>query len=282
MQTRPITAEAVPEAVAILSRGFPKTTEAFWRRGLRRIQRTGSPDDQGSIGVLVEKDGAVVGVLLTLASQRAKQGEAHPVVNFSSWYLEPSARAFAPLMLRQLSRDGETLFTDLTASRAVRRMLPMLGFRAVSSETMMTPTLRVALRGRRGHLLSGRKLLANLGAADRKLVEDHVRLGCLACGLKIDGAVLPLVFLPRKHRRIVPTAQLVYTPSRRAVFDHLPLVAAFLARRGKMFLEMDLHPGDNPEVPHVRKRCGERFVKGPYPDDAIDYAYSELVYLGVR
>lgn len=272
MNISPITPSSFGVAADLLDRGFPEVGDrSFWLRVLNRIERWRPQGAAYPSGFFLEMDAAIKGVVLTPSSRRTGI-QARTVVNFSSWYVEPSARAMAPLMLRKLSSAAEVQFTDLTASPAVARMLPALGFQLMSTQSMVILT---ALLARRSQAVVGAEQVSD---ADRQLVQDHLNLGCLVCGLKTDDAVHPLIFLPRTRRKILPSAQLIYAPSRRAVYDNLPAICAFLLKRGRLFAEIDLEPGRIPSVPHF-KRPASRFVKGGTDPDKIDFAYSEFVYL---
>lgn len=272
MNISPITPSSFGVAADLLDRGFPEVGDRrFWLRVLNRIERWRPQGAAYPSGFFLEIDAAIKGVVLTPSSRRAGIQD-RTVVNFSSWYVEPSARAMAPLMLRKLSSAAEVQFTDLTASPAVARMLPTLGFQLMSTQSMVILT---ALLARRSHAVVSAEQVSD---ADRQLVQDHLNLGCLVCGLKVDDAVHPLIFLPRTRRKILPSAQLIYAPSRRAVYDNLPAICAFLLKRGRLFAEIDLEPGRIPSVPHF-KRPASRFVKGGTDPDKIDFAYSEFVYL---
>jgi len=279
MNISPITPSSFGIAADLLDRGFPDVGgRSFWLRVLNRIEHWRPQGANYPIGFFLEIDAAIKGIVLTPSSRRHRAGiQTQTVVNFSSWYVEPSARAMAPLMLRQLSSPAEVQFTDLTASPAVARMLPALGFQTMSTESMVILTALLARRSQA--VVSAEYVLSHVSGADRKLVQDHLNLGCLVCGLVVGDAVHPLIFLPRTRRKLLPSSQLIYAPSRKAVYNNLPAICAFLLKRSRLFLEIDLEPGEVPPVTHFKSRPTSRFVKGGTNPDKIDFAYSEFVYL---
>ncbi len=70
-------------AVALLAKGFPEKSEAFWSRGLSLIREHHERRELGPIGQLLMKGDDAAGVLLTIKSRLPDTGTI--IVNLSSW-----------------------------------------------------------------------------------------------------------------------------------------------------------------------------------------------------
>ncbi|WP_323688093.1 hypothetical protein [Rhizobium sp. AN69] len=124
-------------AVALLTKGFPEKSEAFWALGVSLISDHHQRQDLGPIGQLLMKGDDAVGVLLTIRSRLPETGRT--VVNLSSWYVEPSSRWFAPRMLQMATSSDEDIFTDLTPSPEACKLNERLGFTTVTNCTLFYP-----------------------------------------------------------------------------------------------------------------------------------------------
>lgn len=275
---RPIGPSRCGEAVALLMEGFPATGRAFWERGLERQAAL-----QGdNLGYFVEAGGQAVGVMLTLRSTRSRpDGTLYPVVNLSSWYIQPAHRWRAVPMLRAIVDESDGLVTDLTASESIYRMNAAVGLSAWSNGMILAGVLPwAALPARRGaNMLRLAQAAALIDPAEAAMLEWHERDGLIAAVLCEETGACPLLFRPIR-RKGVRFAQLIFAGSRKAVIRNLPAVMRFLAGRGVLFLSIDAHREDCPRGAFFRPGR-QRFWRGRVDRDRLDYAYSELVLFGV-
>lgn len=283
MALRPIDPAYVAAAVAVLSIGFPKATALFWQGALDRLRAFGGNAEAGvPIGHLLMADEKPVGVILTPAQMRTlPDGTRRKIVNLSSWYIDPAHRWRAPVMLRAVTRDADALYTDLTPTLEVQKMLPAFGFKPVNRglKRLFTPLAALARRifGR------VRDLKAAPGdavpEATRALLESHRDFDCLPCALNAEGGWHPLLFKARRVRRL-PAAELVYCEDHALLERHMAAVARYLLKRGKLFLIIeDRTPPSDGET--LEPQPGLRFAKGGHDPARTDYAGSELCILGV-
>lgn len=275
---RPIGPSQRDEAVALLMEGFPETDRAFWERGLERqaaLQNDG-------LGYILEAGGRSVGIMLTLRSTRRRpDGTLYPVINLSSWYIQPAHRWRAATMLRSIVAESDGLVSDLTASEPIYRMNAAAGLTPWSNGMILASALPWAgLPTRRGaRVLSLAQAAAQIDPAEAGLLEWHERDGLIAAVLHEETGACPLLFRPIR-RKGLRFAQVILAGSRKAVTRNLPAVTRFLAGRGIMFLSIDAHREDCP--PGAIFRPGrQRFWRGVVERDRLDYAYSELVLFGV-
>lgn len=275
---RPIGSSRHDEAVALLMEGFPATGRAFWERGLER-QATVQGDN---FGYCLEAGGRSVGIMLTLRSTRSRpDGTLYPVVNLSSWYIQPAHRWRAATMLRAIVDESDGLVTDLTASESIYRMNAAVGLSPWSSGMILAGVLPwAALPVQRGaRVLRLAQAAAFIDPAEAEMLEWHERDGLIAAVLCEETGACSMLFRPIR-RKGVRFAQLIFAESRKAVIRNLPAVTRFLAGRGVLFLSIDAHREDCPRGAFFRPGR-QRFWRGMVDRDRLDYAYSELVLFGV-
>jgi hypothetical protein len=280
---RPIDHAVVPDAIALLCRGFPEQAQSFWEAGLAEIERLHAHFDQGDapLGYLMSMAERDVGVLLTCRSARRRpDGSLYPVVNLSSWYVDPNFRLLAPMMLRRVVAESGSLYTDLTPSHGVARINPQLGFELWNDGMMIAGSLPWAAMpaGTAEVLPFDAGSDAGLHPQDRDLLAWHADRGCMAALLNDADRSQPLLFRMIR-RKGVPFAHLIYAESRIAVTQNLAPIMRYLLARGVFLLCVDAIKSDCPlgtKFWPTRKT----FWKGEMRRDRIDYAYSELVLLG--
>ncbi|MEZ5659154.1 MAG: hypothetical protein R3E83_11670 [Burkholderiaceae bacterium] len=268
-------------AIALLREGFPQVSSGLWKRGFERLRQHPPPGGSGRDGQLLLVDGEVAGLSLEISSRREDGDSGRQVVNLSSWYVRPQARARALWMLSALSRRQDVTITDLSATTGVARMLPALGYRTISHQILCLPLLLLA-RGARGSarvLDADTALQASVGHPLHAAFTDHRALGCLVNGIELSGRLMPLVWRPKRRMGVLRTVELIYAESLEEVLVNLPVLARALLSQGYLIAEVGA-----PETTVVDFSClpyfRRRFAKGPYPAGAIDYLYSEFVYFG--
>jgi hypothetical protein len=274
-------------ALALLNRGFPERPLAFWETAFERLQRLGTNAATGvPLGYLMRDGKRKTGVLLTPASVRsAADGRRALVVNLSSWYVEPSHRALAPHMLKSILCRHEAMYTDLTPSELVRKMLPSMGFVSINDGVLLT-ALPVAatlssLGATVGDLTGSGDVHLSSDVWD--LLEAHRRVGCIPAILTTAQDVVPIMFRPRMLKGL-SAANVIYCENTTVFQKHLAAVARYLLRHGIVVL---VH--DNLALP---KRSGQialrkelKFAKpgaGLAPQRGrIDHAGSELSLMDI-
>ena len=264
-------------AVALLTKGFPEKSEAFWSRGLSFVSAHHARLNFGEIGQLLMKGDDAVGVLLTIKSRLPD--EDRMVVNLSSWYVEPSSRWFAPRMLQMASSSQEETFTDLTPSPEACKLNERLGFSTVTDYTLFYPLLPKALGPARARL----RPLADvhpgaLPAAMRDMLEDHARFGCMVAVMEADGRHHPLVFLKTMTKRL-PTARLIYCEDRQLAQRHISAIARHLLRKGRLAMTMAASDEERDAGGFAVLKSAPMQVKGVWNPRFINETYSELVLL---
>lgn len=277
----PIDNSNLAAALDLLVRGFPRRSRAFWERAVTQIIRYNASSEQNSIGQLLVVKGSTAGVMLTLRSQIfGTDGRPRNVTNLSSWYVEPEHRLLAPLMLREMVCDRAAVFTDLTPSKEVVRMLPAFGFKPLNAGISAIPLPLAALHTQGSSRVLSFDEMAPGALTERevKLVERHVAFGATAAVLSVDGRHLPLLFVSRKVRQL-PIAELIYCTDTVLLMKELGAIARFLLKQGKLGLFVDIPLDFKVPGAHFVGR-GLKFAKGEWPVKGTDYAGSELLLLG--
>lgn len=274
-------------ALALLREGFPHRGDGFWRTALKRLFELSSTNATGVPAGYFLMDGSeAVGIILTPASvRRAPNGDMRRVVNLSSWYVRPGQRWRAAAMLRQVLNAADAIYTDLTPTAEVIRLLPAYGFAPLNTGLFIDPLPLVALRAEAGATIID---LADVppGALpqdERALLSGHASMGCVIAALHDGHAWWPLAFKISQIKR-VPVATLVYSGDNRRFNKHLGTIARFLLRRGCLALVRDARDGETKRRSTRYAKRGLKFAKST-PEDTwffnhrTDFAGSELCVL---
>lgn len=264
-------------AVALLTKGFPEKSEAFWSRGLSLVSEHHARRDLGPIGQLLMKGDDAAGVLLTIKSRLPETGRI--VVNLSSWYVEPSCRWFAPRMLQMASSSEDELFTDLTPSPEACKLNERLGFATVTDCTLFYALPLTAFRPASARLRPLADITPDiLSAETRNMLEDHARLGCIVAVMEADSRHYPLVFLKTTTRRL-PSARLIYCDDRQVAQRHISAIARHLLGHGRLALTMAALEAERKAGGLAIHKSAPIQVKGAWNPQFINETYSELVLL---
>lgn len=277
----PIDNSNMAHALDLLLRGFPHRTRAFWERALQRIVRYNAYSDRRSIGQFLVAKGRCVGVMLTPHTElRDKDGHPYNITNLSSWYVEPEHRVLAPLMLREMVREPGTIFTDLTPSKDVVRLLPPLGFKPLNAgiSAIALPLAAMRLTGNGCVSALNEVKPGTLRPGELALLERDAEFGAVAAVLVVDHRHYPLLFVSRTIRGI-PAVELVYCDDNQLLMKELRAVAQFLLKYGKLVLIMDIPLDIKAPGAHFEGR-GLKFAKGGYAPNQTNYAGSELLLVG--
>lgn len=282
MQVRPIEQADVPSAIALMQRGFPEPAAASWPEFFENVNARQGNELVGPLGYLLRKDENDVGILLTFRSKRdLASSHSVDVVNLSGWYIDEPHRWYAPMMLKRVLSDKAAIFTDLSASEDVLKMLPAFKFRPWTEGVLLTSLPQSFFRYRRdASVLHVDQIPPGaISETDLVLLKDHEALGCRACILEVRGAYYPLVFATRKRRNI-PHAYLIFAPDRKIVLSALGNVCAHLLQHGHFLMAIDCNAAECSGIGTFRASNWRKHYAGPANPDGIDYAYSEVVYMG--
>jgi hypothetical protein len=277
-EVRALDAADMGTALDLLERGFPERSRRFWEDGLARMLRHGENLALGvPIGYFLTSKGKAVGVILTLASTHPGPDGPQRVVNLSGWYIEPEHRWRALMMLHRVTGDAGAVYTDLTPTFAVQRIISSLGFRPLNSGVAFGLIPLMALGPRKSQVAPVDALPAGAIAPDLlKRIMIHEPPGFHALAVLDEGAWHPLLFKRRTVRRL-PAAQLIYCEKESVLRRHLGPICRSLLRRRFLVLWTDV-PVDG-TAPGLQRKRYLKFVKGELGRAYIDYLGSEFSYL---
>ncbi len=276
---RPLDEKDFALAAELLHEGFPRLRPAFWAAALQRLQRYGGNAQTGvPLGWFMLQGDEPVGVVLTPASLRQRpDGSSQCVVNLSSWYVRPEFRWRAGFMLRGVLNDATTVYTDLTPTPEVQKMLPLLGFDAVNRGVALHLLPLLCLHpggGGQLRVLQPGEPWPHAGPP-REQIEAHRELGCLPLVLQPATGAPQLLVLKLCRLRGLPAAQLVYADSISQLLAHRGALARLLLRQGVLLFMHDARqPGSTPTRWFRRRDLW--FVRGSGFADRTDAFASEL------
>ena len=267
------------QAIALLGEGFPHVRLDVWRAGFQRLRETPPPGSSDAIGCFLNQAGSVKGLSLAISRSPASERETASTTNLSSWYIAPPMRHRALWMFQNMTTDPGRIYTDLSPTTTVARLIQLVGFRLISSQTLLIPT--PALASLRSPLPSVVPTSQTLDATDdgslRSTLQDHLDLGCKVIGLEDGSRVQPLVFAIKRRAKLIRTVQLIYTGSVPALLKNMCAISNYFLRRGVMLIEAQVPDDavfDFGCVPYFKRR----YAKGSYPKGVVDQLYSEAVY----
>jgi hypothetical protein len=281
---KPLDESDFPVAAELLAEGFPLRNRAFWDEGLVRLRRySGNADCSVPLGHLLMAKGKAVGVALTPASLRTDpSGRRYPLINFSSWYIQPDHRWRAALFFRGVVAHPDATYVDLTPAAHVQPMLPLFGFRAVSVGLDRAATLPWSLLPTGGARVRAFRPDDALPAHSPSVeqLRVHQALGCIPVVLEHPGGTTLFVYRQRPIRR-VPAARLKYVGDHAVLQKYLPALCRYLLLRGMPILSWDARP-ETP-VPRFgyRRPVDIWYARGHIPHNCTDFIGTELCLLGI-
>jgi hypothetical protein len=280
VKLKPIDDTCLLEATALLTRGFPERSAAFWQAGLERLMAYRDTTDCGPIGQLMMVGGAPAGVILTIPHRSPATAGDHHVVNLSSWYVEPRHRWLAPRMLQAVTADTSARYLDLSPSPAAIAINTRLGFRRVSDGVLLffLPWTAVASRASARVLPFDEIPKLALAESEHSLLACHREQGCVVAALEAGDRFSPLIFYTTRRVGLT-TARLLFAADRTLVTTHIAAIARFLLRHGIACLT--LHAAQSERVPggFMWRRSAPVHVKGNWETNLIDHTFTELVFL---
>ncbi len=290
VRCRPIEERDLDAVVALLTKGFPDRTEAYWRRGLARHAARPLPEGCPAYGVMLDSGGRPVGVLLTLFDAHPREGGAALRCNLSSWYVEPEFRAQAAMLDASAQRRRDVTYLNVTPAPHTEALQEARGFtRYCRGQMLVVPALSPGRRGLRVRVASAEDPLDDVPPTERRLVRDHLSYGCIGLVATEGGTSQPLVFLKRRigwsRREIgsgpVPCLQLVFCRDVAA----LPRLAGPVGRRllvhcGIPWMVIDAAGPMRGFVGRYFDSRAPKYCRGPVPARLGDLAYTELVIFG--
>src|ERR1043166_870425 len=214
---RQIVDSDVNDVVELLTRGFaPRRTRAFWQQAMARLAAHDTPGAP-RYGYMLDDGNKAVGVVLLVSSTVATSEGVHLRSNVSSWYVDPTFRSYASVLISQAIRHKEVTYVNLTPVAHTRPILLAQGYRCYAKGVFVaTLPMHLLARAPGARIVPARAMpRASFTAFERQLLLDHVGYGCVGLWCETAERAYPFLFRLRALKGI-PCAQLVYC---RAVED---------------------------------------------------------------
>ncbi|OJY02312.1 MAG: hypothetical protein BGP04_13530 [Rhizobiales bacterium 62-17] len=271
------------EVISCLCRGFPQRDRVYWTQALSRQSQMPAVADFPRYGFILEIEGKVVGVVLTIyVLHQGPEGE-HVRCNLSSWYVDVDYRPYASKMIAVLLRQRTVTFINVSPAPDTRKVNEALGFRLFSKGQFAFLPVLSSMRSSYRVLEVKPDLpeLAMLPESERHMLAEHAALGCWSLLCVDQQAAYPFVLMPRKSwGGLVPTCQVIYCRDMAALSRCAGTLGRFLLRKGIFISLVDATAA----VPNLVGRYfddrGVKYVKGPNPPPLGDLTFTELVLFG--
>jgi hypothetical protein len=266
---------------ALLTQGFPLHRRSEWQRALERLRAHAGPPNLPRFGYLLDCGGAPVGVILTICSSRAHGEGAAARCNLSSWFVEPTYRTYAPLLISNVLAHRGVDFVNVSPAAHTEPIIEAQGFsRYNEGQFVAVPALAPPPDAPAVRIIGGGDVPdVAYDPADLELMRAHASYGCITLwGVTAQGAH-PFVLLPRLVKGVLPGTALIYC-SDLADFVRLarPL-GRHLLLQGRLFVIIDA-VGPIEGVPgrffHGKRR---KYYRGARPRLG-DLSYTEIPMFG--
>ena len=281
IRCREISAADVDGVVNLLTSGFRERTRDFWVCALNRLSRHSNPPGTPKYGYLLECQRRPVGVLLLIWSVIEVGGEQKIRCNVSSWYVEPSFRSYAGMLVSHALKRRHVTYFNITPDPATFPILAAQGYtRYCSGRFLSAPAFSLRQSDARVNLVNSDIYPdADLPLFETDLLRAHADYGCISVTCGAADRRHPFVFLPQRTFGVVPFAYLAYC-RRLDEFVHFagPL-GRFLAKRGFPFVVLDA----NGPIEGLTGKYSDgqpKYFKGPDQPRLGDIAYTERVMFG--
>jgi hypothetical protein len=265
----------------LLKRGFgARRTHAFWRHVLASLETRAVPAEMPRYGYLLENAGVPIGAILLICA--AAPGGDAPRANVSSWYVEPTFRSYAPLLVAQALKRRHVTYLNVSAVPHTWPILEAQGYRRYSSGVFVAvPALQRSGSDDMRLLAADQRPDAPHTAFERDLLVEHAGYGCVSFWVVTRERAHPFVFRPRIVRSVVPCAQLIYCREIADLVRFAGPIGRLLARRGRPFVVVDA----NGPIEGLRGRYFEntmpKFYRGPVQPRLGDLAHTETALFGM-
>jgi hypothetical protein len=270
----------LPKLAQIMADGFPRHSLAFWENCLRLIKNRDRAPGTPQYGYGIEADG-LKGAALALGSLHGPADSPQTIVNISSWTVLPPHRGLpAKELYRYACRFDNFTYCNLSPASHTVKIITQFGFRERTAGQILAIGVRKVPRRVVQIVTTHDAERAGLLPQKAEMLRYHANRGCIAFCLELPDRLAPLIFLPRRIKPGIPVAQLIYCEQMDDFQDNSRSIYLRLLARGYPALLVD---GSGPIVGLKGKYFpgkAPKYYKGRSPLYAVDYTYSEMIYIG--
>jgi hypothetical protein len=277
---RQIASSDFDAVVGLLTRGFPVSSESYWRHVLARLDAHPTPDGFPKYGYLLESDGAIVGVILQIfVALETVDGPATRCY-MSSWYVEPAFRGYASPLVSTAIRRKDVTYVNVSPDPRTWSIIEAQGFSRYSNgQYRAVPALSLRSDAARVREVPPRNYVSSRGTEPAAtLLADHAGYGCLSLVCETSTGEYPFVFqIQRIGRGFVPCAQLIYCRDIADLVRFARPLGLFLLRRGIPCVSVDASEPVAGLIGLYFNRRSPKYYRGPHAPRTGDLAYTEAV-----
>lgn len=283
IRCRQIIDSDVPEITALLARGFPSRDAQFWSNALAQLGARQPPAGLPQYGYLLESDNRPVGAILLVCAELRTAVTSVRRCNLSSWYVEPAFRSYAALLVSRALAHKDVTFLNISAAPHTWPIIEAQGFLRYSDGVFVAVPALNGLFGSPGVAIldAHTRPAVAFDPLEQDILLQHADLGCISLWCATSERAYPFVFRPRRVKRLLPCAQLIYC---RDVGDFVRFAGPLgrrLLRHGRPFVIIDANAPMRGLVGLYRRGSMPRYFKGPQKPRLGDLAYTEYAVLGV-
>ncbi len=280
VKIRQIEAQDKGAVIEVLLEGFPRRDQSYWLNSFAYLQSQIVPDGQPRFGWVMEQAGVIVGVILNIWRPPEYSIGGQLVANLSSWYVKPEFRSFAAMLLAKSSRDPKVIYLNVSPADHTVPICEALGFKLYSKgQVLALPSFAKSKESARVFQFGAE--MADLLPSAERLLEVHAATGCMSLVGEVGGVHIPLVFVRRRVRSIIPTIQLIYIEKT----DYLPrlfsAIGKFFIRQGRPILLCDFDRKFENVPSRYYPDRGSRYYKGTVAPTIGDLSFTEIAAFGI-
>ena len=283
IRCRQITDNDVAGITALLTRGFANRGEQFWRRALHQLGSRQPPSGLPQYGYLLESGGITVGAILLICSEVRIGEKSVRRCNLSSWYVEPTFRSYAPLLVSRALAHKEVTYLNISPAPHTWPIIEAQGFSRYNNGVFIAvPMLQGLFSFAAVKVFEARQRPAvSYEPFEQEILEQHAALGCISLWCATPERAYPFVFRSRFAKNLIPYTQMIYCRQIEDFVRFAGPIGRFHALRGRPFVILDA-AGPIPGLIGVFRRGRmPKYFKGPQRPRLGDLAYTEYAVIGV-
>jgi hypothetical protein len=282
IHSRQITDSDIGDVAGLLSRGFHQRSHTYWLRALRRLSEHPTPAGFPRFGYLLESAGAPVGAILLITSSISEGNIPTIRCNVSSWYVEPTYRSHAALLLSQALKYKNVTYVNVSAAARVLPIIEAFGFSRYSNGQFVAivPLWPEFAKARVRSVTADASRDERLASFEWRLLQAHAGYGCISLLCITADCAHPFVFLPRLVKGFIRCAQLIYCRDLQDFVDLRRAIGWFLALRGFPLIIIDANGPIRGLVGRYFDGVVPKYFKGPVRPRLGDLSYTEAAIFG--
>jgi hypothetical protein len=280
VRRRQITSDDLGPIADLLAEGFPARTREYWERGLEILATRPCPQGRPRFGYMLEARGAPVGVILLIFSD-AGDDSAGPVrCNLSSWYVKDAFRAYGALLTAAGVGFKDVIYINSSPARYTWPIIESQGYlRYGDGQFVAVPALGARALGDRVREISADT--AGLRRAERDLLAEHARAGCVSLVVETRQGPLPFVFIRWRLKSRLKMMRLIYCRDTADFVRCAGPIGRFLLRQGVVAVALDATGPIQGLVGRYFAGAEPKYFRGPKAPRLNDLSFTESVVFGV-